>query len=93
MIPSKTRRRVKHVLSSEKATIQIGKDGTSEQVISEIDRQLESRGMVKVKMLKTALYEADAKKAASETAKRVDSEVIDVRGHTFTLYRRKRPRK
>jgi RNA-binding protein len=62
----------------------------SEGVISEIRRHLEKEGVVKVKVLKAALREADVNEIATETARKLNAELADVRGHTFTLRRRKR---
>jgi RNA-binding protein len=90
VITSKIRRRIKRELSSEKPTIWIGKNGATEQIIAEISRQLEEREMVKIKMLKSALRNKEAKSVASEIAQRTGANLIDVRGHTIMLYRRRK---
>ena len=93
MLSLKAKRRMKRELSTEKASVHIGKDGASQKIIDEIDRQLQEKEMLKVKILKTALEKNETKTIANETAQRTDSTLIDVRGHTFTLYKRKKPRK
>ena len=90
MITPKMRRRIKRELSSEKPTIWIGKNGATEQVIAEISRQLEKREMVKIKILKSALRNEEAKAVASKTAQQTGANLIDVRGHTIMLYKRRK---
>lgn len=90
MITSKIRRRIKRELSSEKPSIRIGKNGATKQVIEEISRQLEKRGMVKIKMLKSALRDKEAKTVASKIAQQTGANLIDVRGHTTMLYKRRK---
>jgi RNA-binding protein len=93
MITSKIRRRIKRELSSKQPTIWIGKNGTTKQVIGEISRQLEEKEMVKIKMLKSALTNKEAKAVASEIAQQTEASLVDVRGHTIMLYKqRKGPR-
>jgi len=87
MITSKMKRRIKSELSTEKPTIWIGKDGTSQQILGEISRQLEKREIVKIKIHKTALEEEEAKDIASKIAKETGSTLIDIRGHTIILYK------
>jgi len=49
--------------------------------------------MVKVKMLKTALKDEDAKNVASKIAQQTESTLIDVRGHTFILYKNRKKKR
>ena len=90
MITSKIKRRIKRELSSEKPTVWVGKNGPTEQVIAEICRQLEEREMVKIKMLKSALKNKEAKAVASKIAHETGASLIDVRGHTIMLYKRRK---
>ena len=87
MITSKMRRRIKRELSAEKPTVRIGKEGASLQIQGEICRQLESKKMVKVKILKTALKDQEAADLATKIAQQTESILVDVRGHTFLLYK------
>ena len=84
-----TKRQIKLKLSFEKPTIWIGKNGVSQQMLAEIDRQLEKTEMVKVRILKTALTTDKAKTIASNIAKSTKSILVEVRGHTIILYRKK----
>jgi RNA-binding protein len=84
------KRRIKNRLGGEKPTIWIGKSGVSEQLLKEIEKQLEKNKMVKVKILKSALNEIEAKQIASKTAEQTEASLVEVRGHTFMLYKRRK---
>ncbi len=90
MITPRMKRRIKRELSIEKPTIWVGKGGATPQIMEEISKQLDKRGMVKVKILKSALKEEEAKSVASKIAQQTNSTLIEVRGHTLMLYK---PRK
>jgi RNA-binding protein len=87
------KRRIKQELSTEKPTIWIGKEGATAQLISEIDRQLKKREIIKAKILKTALKEEKAKDVATKIATQTNSTLIEVRGHTFMLYKPRKKRR
>lgn len=90
MITPKMRRRIKHELSAERPTVWIGKNGISQEVLAEIDSQLERMEMMKVKILKTALEGNNAKIIATKIAMQTESVLVEVRGHTFMLFRKKK---
>lgn len=89
MITPKTKRRIKQKLGAEKPTVRIGKEGATAQIVSEISKQLDKREMIKAKILKTALQNEEAKSIALKVADQTESQLIEVRGHTFLLYKRK----
>ncbi|ADG13581.1 ribosome assembly RNA-binding protein YhbY [Methanocaldococcus infernus] len=64
----------------------VGKEG-SDKVIKEVDRQLEARGLIKVKVRKAALLYEDKEEIANKLAKETDSEVVSVIGNVITLFR------
>ena len=82
--------RVKRKLNGESPTILIGKSGVSQELLKEIKKQLEKKEMVKVKILKSALGEKEAKEIASKIAEQTEASLVEVRGHTFMLYKRRR---
>jgi RNA-binding protein YhbY len=45
--------------------------------------------MIKAKILKTALQDDEAKSIAVKIAEETESELVEVRGHTFLLFKRK----
>lgn len=89
MLDRKTRRGIKRRLEPESPTIWIGKNGISAEIESEVDRQLKESKVLKLKIQKAALKNNDAKAIAEELASRTQSTLVEVRGHTFILYRSK----
>jgi len=81
------KRFVKRTLSEESPTILVGKSGVSEEVLKEVEKQLDKRKMVKVKLLATALKGGKTKQIATEIAERTEASLVEVRGHTFMLYK------
>ena len=66
--------------------LQIGKDGIGENLVKQADGALEARELIKGKVLENNL-EYDARTAAEELAKATRSEVVQVIGTKFVLYR------
>lgn len=90
MLTPKMKRRIKSALSKEKPTVHIGKEGITVQLVSEVEKQLDAREIVKAKILKTALQRTEAKTLAVQIAEQTESELVDVRGHTFLLFKHKK---
>lgn len=89
MITPKMKRRIKYKLSAEKPTVWVGKEGATTQILSEISRQLDKKEMIKAKILKSALQREEARSIATKVAIQTEAQLIEVRGHTFLLYKRK----
>ena len=89
MITPKMKRRIKRALRADRPTVHIGKDGATSQIINEVAKQLDTREMIKAKILRSALKDEEAKNIAAKIAEQTDSELVEVRGHTFLLYKRK----
>ena len=89
MLTPKMKRRIKCALSDEKPTVLVGKEGATDQTISEVAKQLDAREIIKAKILKTALNDEKAKDIAAKIAQQTEAELVEVRGHTFILYKRK----
>jgi RNA-binding protein len=89
-ITSRMKRHVRHVLKDENPTVWVGKDGFTPEVSKEIDKQLQNSKMVKVKILKSALQTETAQAIAAKSAEQTDSALVEVRGHVFILYRRRK---
>lgn len=51
--------------------------------------QLKARELVKVKVQKTALAETETVALAEKVASSTSSTLVEVMGHTFTLYKRR----
>jgi RNA-binding protein len=89
-ITTRMKRHVRHELKEEKPTIHVGKEGFTEQSGKEIDKQLNQNKMVKVKILKSALQTETAKAIATKAAEQTGAALVEVRGHVFILYRRRK---
>lgn len=81
------KRRIKRKLNAEGPTIWIGKAGASQELLREIEKQLKKTENVKVRILKSALAEGEAKQIASGIAQQTEASLVEVRGHTFMLYK------
>ena len=90
MLSNKIKRSIMQNLSIERPTVWVGKEGSTEQIVNEINRQLEQRGVVKAKILQTALKNEETRNIAAKIADQTGATLIEVRGHTFILYK---PRK
>jgi RNA-binding protein len=90
MITSGMKRRLKRKFSAEKPTVWVGKDGSTQQIINEVSRQLEQHEVVKAKILQTALKEVEVKEIATQIANQTESTLIEVRGHTFILHKKRK---
>jgi RNA-binding protein len=90
VLTPKMKRRIKSTLSSEKPTVHIGKEGITIQVINEVAKQLDAREIIKAKLLKTALKNKKAEELATSIAEQTESELVEVRGYTFILFKRKK---
>ncbi|MEM4713369.1 MAG: YhbY family RNA-binding protein [Candidatus Bathyarchaeia archaeon] len=89
-LTSRMTRRIKSEFGGEKPTIWIGKKQVSDELIKEIEKQLEKRKIIKIKILKSALQEAKASEIAMAISRQTDADLVEVRGHTFILYKRRR---
>jgi len=65
--------------------LQVGKGGVTEPVIAQADETLEARELIKGRVLPNSLE--DTKGAAQELADRTQSELVQVIGRNFLLYR------
>ena len=71
------------------ATVWVGKDGVSEELLKHVASQLKARDLVKVKVHKSALAETETSSVAEKVAASTSSTLVEVMGHTFTLYKRR----
>ena len=92
MITPKMKRRIKRKLAEEKPTVWVGKERATPHIVNEISKQLDKRECVKVKILRSALKNEEAKGVASRIAQLTESSLIEVRGHTFLLYKQRKKR-
>lgn len=67
----------------------VGKKQVSQESLKEIEKQLEKREVVKIKILKSALGEGRVNEIASTIAEQTEAALAEVKGHTFVLYKRR----
>jgi RNA-binding protein len=85
------KRHIRFVLKDENPTIWVGKDGLTEQSIAEMEKQLQRNKMVKVRILPTALQELNtAESIAKKASQQTNGALVEVRGHVFILYRKRK---
>ncbi len=90
-ITTRMKRHVRHVLKDENPTIWIGKEGLTPQLASEVEKQLQRNKMVKIRILPAALTETStAQTIAAKTAEQTNSALVEVRGHVFILFRKRK---
>jgi len=73
-----------------KPTIRIGKKGVTDEQLKEILKQLEARETVKIKVLRSALANETVENIAKRISAETGSKIIQVIGHTFTLFKPKK---
>ena len=85
------KRHVRHVLKDENPTIWVGKEGLTTQLAAELEKQLQKNRMVKVRILPAALQgDNTAQAIASRAAEQTASSLVEVRGHVFILFRKRK---
>ena len=85
-LTSKQRAQLRGLANTIDTILQIGKDGLGENLIKQADDALEARELIKGRVLDNNL-EYDARTAAEALAKATRSEVVQVIGTKFVLYR------
>ena len=86
MLTSKQRAYLRSLAVNEDTILMMGKSGMSPELAKQADDALEARELVKGKVLDNNI-DYDAKTAAEELAKATRSEVVQVIGTKFVLYR------
>ena len=85
-LTSKQRAQLRSLANSLDTILQIGKDGIGENLVKQADDALEARELIKGRVLDNNI-DYDARAAAEELARATRSEVVQVIGSKFVLYR------
>lgn len=86
-------KRIKELRSKGKALepiMNIGKNGVTQGTIDLIDRELEQRQLIKIKLNKGAIEEggkAERKEIAQEICEKTGATLVELVGNTLVLYR------
>jgi len=85
------KRHVKHVLKDENPTVWVGKEGLTMQLAGELEKELQKNRMVKVRILPAALQgDNTAQSIATKAAEQTGAALVEVRGHVFILFRKRK---
>ena len=84
-LTSKQRAQLRGLANSIDTILHVGKDGIGDNLAKQADDALEARELIKGKVLENSLL--TAREAAEELAKRTRSQVVQVIGTKFVLYR------
>ena len=85
MLSSKQRAKLRSYASTIDATMIIGKDGLTDNILEQIDKQLYSHEMVKVSVLEGA--DGSAKEYWKLTAEKLKAEEVCAIGRKFVIYK------
>ena len=84
-LTSKQRAQLRSLANSIDTIVHVGKDGLGENLVKQADDALEARELIKGKVLENSML--TAREAAEELAVATRSEVVQVIGTKFVLYR------
>ena len=84
-LTSKQRAQLRGLANSIDTIIHIGKDGIGENLIKQANDALEARELIKGKVLENSML--SAREGAEELAQATRSQVVQVIGTKFVLYR------
>ncbi len=86
MLTSKQRAFLRSLAMNEDTIVMIGKGGMSDAILKQADDALKARELIKGKVLETA--DLSSREAAEQIALATNSEVVQVIGSKWVLYRR-----
>ncbi len=90
-ITTRMKRHVRHVLKDQNPTIWVGKEGLTPELIAEMAKQLQRNKMVKARILPAALQDDNtAQVIAAKAAEQTGAALVEVRGHVFILFRKRK---
>ncbi len=85
MITTKQRAYLRGLANKCEVVLQIGKGGITEQTVKQLDDVIEARELVKVQCLETSMI--SPREAAQELAEICKTDIVQVIGTKFILYR------
>ena len=84
-LTSKQRAQLRGLANSIDTILHVGKEGIGDNLVKQADDALEARELIKGKVLENCLL--TSREAAEELAQRTRSQVVQVIGTKFVLYR------
>lgn len=86
MLTSKQRAVLRGIASTYDTIFQVGKGGISDTLITQVSDALRARELIKLRVLDNSPM--DAREAAEELASKTGSDVVQVIGSKFVLFKR-----
>lgn len=86
MINSKERAKLRAMANGYDTILQIGKSGISDETVTQAKGALKARELIKLRVLETSPL--TAREAAQELAEKTGSDIVQVIGGRFVLYKR-----
>jgi RNA-binding protein len=78
------RRDINRIMSTEKVMIRIGVKGLTEGLLNEIKRQLNARGVIKIRVLKS-VREKITEEDLKEFLRKINARIISRRGYVYLV--------
>ena len=91
MLNSRQRAQLRGLANSLDIIFQIGKGGVTENTVKQVNDALEAREIIKLRTLETS--PVSSREAAEQIAEKTHSDVVQVIGSRFVLYRESRDNK
>jgi len=91
MINGKQRSYLRGLANNVPPIFQVGKGGVSDNMIKQFDDALEARELIKASVLKNSTEET--RNICEEIARRTNSEIVQVIGSKFVLYKESKENK
>ncbi|MBE6825635.1 MAG: ribosome assembly RNA-binding protein YhbY [Oscillospiraceae bacterium] len=86
MLTSKQRAHLRSLAAAYETIFQIGKGGINDNLIQQVNDALRKRELIKLRVLDNSMY--SSREAAEEIAAKTKSEVVQVIGSKFVLFKR-----
>lgn len=86
MLTSKQRAVLKGIAQTEDTILQVGKNGVIDTLVTQVSDALKAREIVKMKVQDNCML--STAEAANELAEKTKSEVVQVIGNKFVLFKR-----
>lgn len=86
MLTSKQRAYLRGIASTYETIFQVGKGGINENLIQQVEDALRKRELIKLRVLDNCDY--SAREAADEISEKTESDVVQVIGSRFVLFKR-----
>lgn len=91
MLTGKQRSYLRALANEIDPIFQIGKGGVNENMIKQFSEALKARELIKVRILKNSI--SDIREACDEAARCTNSEIVQVIGNKFVLYKESKDNK